>query len=169
MLKKLITSITNSNGLQKSIPTYQLSLLHSKTHRIVKQSTSQALKKYKLSYVDWALLGLLYEKEELRYGSLAEELGVEPSFISVLVEGLQKKNLIREKKHYSDKRVKQIHLTKKGRELIPEIEFFLKEQLDYLFTLLSPQDMHKYISCLAVFAESGKTPESHLAKQTKKA
>lgn len=157
MLKKLITSITNSNTPAKSIPTYQLSLLHSKTHRIVKQATSHALKRYKLSYVDWALLGLLYDKEELRYGSLAEELGVEPSFISVLIEGLQKKSLIREKKHHSDKRVKQIYLTKKGKDLIPEVETFLKVKLDYLFNSLHPQDMQKYLSCMATLAQNGKS------------
>ncbi len=159
MLKKLITSITNSNVPIKAIPTYQISLLHSKTHRIVKQATSHALKKYKLSYVDWALLGLLYEKEELRYGSLADELGVEPSFISVLIEGLQKKSLIREKKHHSDKRVKQIHLTKKGKDLIPEVESFLKDKLDYLFNSLQPNDLNKYLTYMAVLADNGKATE----------
>jgi DNA-binding MarR family transcriptional regulator len=155
MLKKFIDSLTNSNsnGHTKSVTTYQLSLLHSKTHRIIKQITSSALKRYKLSYVDWALLGLLYEKEELRYGSLAEELGVEPSFISVLIEGLQKKGYIREKKHHSDKRVKQIYLTKKGKELIPQVEMYLKEKLDFLFNTLAPQDMDKYVNYMATLAD----------------
>lgn len=153
MLKKFIDSLTNGGETAPSITTYQLSLLHSKTHRIIKQTTSAALKKYRLSYVDWALLGLLFEKEELRYGSLADELGVEPSFISVLIEGLKKKALIREKKHHSDKRVKQIYLTKKGKELVPVIEQYLKEKLDVLFSTLTPQDMSKYLTCMAILAD----------------
>lgn len=156
MLKKLITSITSNNGHSKSFTTYQLSLLHSKTHRIIKQATSNALKKYKLSYVDWALMGLLFEKEELRYGSLAEELGVEPSFISVLIEGLQKKGYIREKKHHSDKRVKQIYLTKKGKDLVPNVEDYLKEKLDGLFNTLPPNDMDRFLTYMAVLADKVK-------------
>lgn len=156
MLKKFISSFTNGNGQAKTITTYQLSLLHSKTHRILKQATSNALKQYKLSYVDWALLGLLFEKEELRYGSLAEELGVEPSFISVLIEGLQKKGYIREKKHQSDKRVKQIYLTKKGKDIVPQVETYLKEKLDFLFTTLPPNDMNKYLTCMAELADKVK-------------
>lgn len=156
MLKKFINSLTNGNGNSQSFTTYQLSLLHSKTHRIIKQATSNALKKYKLSYVDWALMGLLYEKNELRYGSLADELGVEPSFISVLIEGLQKKGYIREKKHHSDKRVKQIYLTKKGRDAVPQVEGYLKEKLEVLLTTLTPQDMNKYLTCMAILADKVK-------------
>lgn len=153
MLHKLIHSIKNAN---KQFTTYHLSLLQSKSHRILKQTTSAALKRYKLSFVDWALLGLLFEKTDLRYGSLADELGVEPSFISVLVEGLQKKGLIREKKHSIDKRVKQITLTKKGKDLIPEVETYLKDKLDPILGTLPDREMHRYLELMESFVTNVK-------------
>ncbi|MCX7996978.1 MAG: MarR family transcriptional regulator [Patescibacteria group bacterium] len=153
MLKKFIDSLAAG---KKQIPTYQLSLLQSKSNRIIKQITNVALKKYRLSYVDWAFLGILFEKNELRYGSIAEELGVEPSFVSVLVQGLQKKGYVREKINSVDRRVKQITLTKKGADLIPEIEDSMRNTFETILQEVTLADMQRYVAVLQSIARVNK-------------
>lgn len=155
MLKQLIYSLSAPSG-KKQTSTYHLILLQSKSNRIVKTLTSSALKKYKLSYVDWALLGLLFEGQELCYGSLAEELGVEPSFVSVLVEGLQKKGYIRQKKNASDKRVKFVALTKKGQSLIPNVEESLRKTLDSVFGSISASDLARFTHVMELISRLDK-------------
>ena len=154
MLKKLFGQITKDKRVS---PTYQIGLVHSKTYRIYKQITTTALKKYQLSFVDWLLLGLLYDAGEMRYGVLADTLGVEASFVSVLVDQLRSRGFIREKKSTTDKRVKQIILSKKGLTLIPDIEKFLKEKLASAIEGVPLSDMQKYMETIQLLEDTDET------------
>ena len=151
MLKKLFGQITRE---RKVSPTYQIGLVHSKTYRIYKQITTTALKKYNLSFVDWLLLGLLYDAGEMRYGVLAETLGVEASFVSVLVEQLRARGYIREKKSSTDKRVKQIILSKKGLYLIPDVEEHLKSKMSRATEGVPLSEMQKYMETIQLLEDS---------------
>jgi DNA-binding MarR family transcriptional regulator len=151
MLKKLFGQITKE---RKVSPTYQIGLVHSKTYRIYKQITTTALKKYNLSFVDWLLLGLLYDAGEMRYGVLAETLGVEASFVSVLVEQLRARGYIREKKSTSDKRVKQIILSKKGLSLIPDVEEHLKSKISRATEGVPLSEMQKYMETIQMLEDT---------------
>lgn len=154
MLKKLFGQITKGKTV---CPTYQIGLVHSKTYRIYKQITTTALKKYQLSFIDWLLLGLLYDAGEMRYGVLAETLGVEASFVSVLVDQLRGRGYIREKKSTTDKRVKQIILSKKGMSLIPDVEAFLKSKLAAALDGVPLSDMQKYMETIQLLEETNQT------------
>lgn len=154
MLKKLFGQITKE---RKASPTYQIGLVHSKTYRIYKQITTTALKKYNLSFVDWLLLGLLYDAGEMRYGVLADTLGVEASFVSVLVEQLRARGYIREKKNTSDKRVKQIILSKKGQSLIPDVEKHLKDKLSSALSDAPLIEMQKYMESIQALEDTKST------------
>lgn len=145
MLKQLLSQITND---KKKIPTYQIGLVHAKMYRSYKHVVSAALKKYHLSFVDWLLLGLLYDAEEMRYGLIADTLGVEASFVSVLVDQLMERGYIKEKKSTEDKRVKQIVLTKKGESLVPKVETFLKAKLLPIVAHVPIHDMEKYMEAM---------------------
>lgn len=120
MLQKLIGQAAVKAGLT----TYGIGLIQTKAYRILNQQTAQALKKHKITPVDWALLGLLYEsKTNLRMSELATKLGVEAPFITERGLILKKLGLINiASLPNQDKRVKYITLTKKAKDKVPDIE-----------------------------------------------
>ncbi|HLL60876.1 MAG TPA: MarR family transcriptional regulator [Candidatus Nitrosocosmicus sp.] len=126
------------------ITTFRLGLLQNKAFRNLKQWTSRMLAPYSLSSSDWAILGLLFEnKEGMRILELAKEMGVEPPFVTVLIDSLEVKKLVICELDKKDKRAKTARLTKKGFELVPEIEKILKK---------GSQDLLKGVSKLELLA-----------------
>jgi len=142
MLKKYLTKVlVESYGLT----TYSLGLLQAKAYRILKNHTTETLKVFNISTVEWALLGLLYEtKEGVGITILAELLGVEVPFVTTLIDSLEKKKLV--ERHFSkeDKRYKTVHLTVEGIGLLPNIEEVLKKKTKPLFAGLGIKDVFAY-------------------------
>ena len=115
----------------KSNKTYKAGLLQAKVYRVLKgYSQDKLMQGYGLSTVDWALLGLLHDSGEgMRPGVLAEELGVEPPFVTVIIAKLTKMELINMKMDKKDNRVKIFFLSLKGERMIPEIEMHLRKEM----------------------------------------
>jgi DNA-binding MarR family transcriptional regulator len=126
---------------------YKLSLLQAKSYRFFKTYITQILKKHKVSLLDFSLLGIIYDNHEVRLSELAFELGVEPPFITVLVEDLTKKNYITSVVDKEDKRVKKITLTKKGKTFLEKTESETKNDMKALLKGLSVE-MYIYIKVM---------------------
>jgi len=74
---------------RKGWMTYNLGLILAKSFRILNARTSSFLAPFELTAIEWALLGLLNDSPaSLPAKFLADELGVEPSFISELLKKL---------------------------------------------------------------------------------
>lgn len=158
MIKKLMLKlITNTD----SLTTYKTGLMQAKAYRSLKQVTSKALEPYKLSSLDWALLGLLFDSPEgFKLVEIAELLGVESPFVTVLIDGLEEKGLVTRTVKAEDKRAKIITLTDKSREMIPVIE---KDLLSYTKVLLkgaSVSEVIAYIKVLSKIVENSNHHES---------
>lgn len=126
---------------------YKLSLLQAKSYRFFKAYTTHILKKHKVSLLDFSLLGIIYDNHEVRLSDLAQELGVEPPFITVLVEELTKKNYTALVIDKDDKRVKKITLTKKGKTFLEHTENDIKNEMKPLLKGLSVE-MYIYIKVM---------------------
>jgi DNA-binding MarR family transcriptional regulator len=126
---------------------YKLSLLQAKSYRFFKSYTSQLLKKHKISLLDYSLLGIIYDNTEVKLSEIAQELGVEPPFVTVLVEELTKKNLITRVADKEDKRSKNVALTKKGKAFLETIEKELKGEMKPLLKGISVE-MYIYVKVL---------------------
>lgn len=151
ILKKI--QITASNRT-----TYKAGLLQAKAYRILKQRTADGLTKYGISTVEWALLGLLYEREQgMRSLELARQLGVEPPFITVLFKKLQGMNLVDSKNHATDSRVKIIGLTEKGRTFVAKTESALRAHMQPLLHDVSIKDLMSYLAVLQRIIENSES------------
>ncbi len=141
----------------KNRKTYRAGILQAKAYRIFKGYTQQKLNAYKLSTIDWALLGLLCDSEDgVRPSVLAEELGVEPPFVTVVVGKLTKMNLVSVKNLEGDNRVKIFFLTEKGKKMVNEIEIYLRNEMKVLIKAIPYEDLLSYMSVLEQVAENAK-------------
>ena len=117
-------------GSKKTIKTYDLLRLKAKSYRLLKNKVDDYLKAYKISAVDWMVLGLLHKSiEGLKFGEIATELGVEPPFVTELVNGLKKGKFIAVKESPLDKRSKIVKLTNKATKLLSEAEKNMQSKL----------------------------------------
>lgn len=143
------------NALQKLVggktdfETYTLLRMQAKTYRLVKNYVSPILAKHKLSTLDWSLLGLLKEYPEgCRFIQISQQMGVEPPFITELVSSIKKNKLIKTENDQKDKRAKILVLTKKGEELVEELEKKIQDRLVNLLNDVSSSDFTGYINIM---------------------
>jgi len=158
MIKNLMLKlITNT----ESLSTYKTGLIQAKAYRSLKQVTSKALEPYHLSSLDWALLGLLFDSREgFKLVEIAELLGVESPFVTVLIDGLEAKGLVKRTVKAEDKRAKMITLTEKSIEMIPGIEKDLLAQTKVLLKGVGLNEVVSYIKVLSKIVENSNTLEN---------
>ncbi len=149
--------LTNLIENRNNLTTYQVGLLQAKVYRILKQRTTLLLKPYTLSTVDWAYLGVLFDrKSPIRSSEMALELDVELPFITELSGKLEKKGLIVFQKDPSDGRIKHLILTKKGTELVPTIESILRKDSKEWLGDIGIRDILTYVTVLKKIAAKNK-------------
>ena len=148
LFKKIQTAVKNRT-------TYRTGLLQDKAYRILKSFTTEALTSYKISTVDWALLGLLYDRSEGEKPSvLASELGVEAPFVTVLVAGLVERGYLEVRKNTHDSRSKTIFLTKDGRLFVATVEKDLRTKIAPMIAGIPTSDLIAYLSVLEKIIEN---------------
>lgn len=142
MITKLLQSLSHAAG----VSTYQIGLLQSKAYRVLNQETAKVLEPYKISPIDWAILGLIYDNQKtgLRFSGLAKELGVEAPFITERSIVLQKLGLITQTTDEKDKRVKYLSLTSKGNDLVPTVDKLLIKAMRPLLDKTTIADLRGY-------------------------
>ncbi len=144
----------------KNRTTYRVGLLQAKAYRALKQSTSIALERFNISTVDWALLGMLYDhKIGKGQSEIADELGVERPFITILTKNLVKKGYVKIKESKEDSRVKFTQITSKGINFVEKIEKDLRSETRYILNGVSISDISTYIYVLEKIIEN--SLESH--------
>jgi len=152
MLKKLLSSITGSSD---KFTSYQISLLQSKANRILKQQTTIWLQPFKLSSLEWTILGLLHDSTTgMRLQEIAEVVGVEAPFVTVTVQDLAAKKLIKRSTNKDDKRAKIISLTSKASKLVPKIEANLMTSMNELLKGTTGPELQSYLKVLGTIVSN---------------
>ena len=83
-------------GASTEFDTYTLLRLQAKSYRLIKNAVSETLHQYKLSVLDWSLLGILFQKPEgSRFVEISTTMGVEPPFVTELITTLKKKGFVK--------------------------------------------------------------------------
>ena len=142
LLQKLAAAASNTT-------TYRVGLLQAKAYRSLKLQTTEALAHLDISTTDWAFLGLLFDhKDGMRAVDVADELGVEAPFVSVLLKKFEAKKLLSIETSPDDSRSKVVSLTKEGRAFVPHTEKQLRAHMRPLVSGASLKDILAYISVL---------------------
>ena len=147
---KLFNKILNYQKLSR---TYTLGLLQAKAYRVLKRKTGAFLEAYTLTTIEWALLGLVYEKKAGEAPTeLGAILGVKGPFVTRLIAALQKKKLVTIEKSPTDSRAKIVMLTAHGRTQVEHIESLLRIESKTWIKGVSTRDIISYISVLNAIA-----------------
>jgi len=136
--------------------TYGMGLLQAKAFRILKNRTTEILKPFGISTVDWAMLGLLSQKVEGGgVMQLARDLGVEAPFVTELVKNLEKKDLVRKYARESDKRNKAVVLTSAGKKFVENTEGLVRGEMRGLLHGSSISEILGYQKVLKTIIKNG--------------
>lgn len=141
--------------LRQGAKTYRAGLLQAKVYRILKDETAKILKPAKISTLEWALLGALSDyRQGLQLKVLADKLGVEPAFVTVMVQALKKRGLVTRISHEHDKRSKVASLTEAGVVFIQRTEKMLRGDIRPLFTGINARDLLAYLRVLSAIEKN---------------
>jgi len=155
MIKNDILNLLIKNNKLNS---YNVGLIQAKAYRALKHTTQEALKAYHISSLEWAALGLLFDETQgLRALDLAQTLGVEAPFISVMIKKLEDQKWLVTKSNPTDKRAKIIRLTAKGRKNLPVIEAELRDTTRHLLDGLNPLELMTYVKVLNTIVKNNKS------------
>ena len=105
-----------------------LSFYLGKAYQRVTQSAKQRLAPYGVTPVQYALLKVLWERDQQSGAELGERLSLDSATMTGLLDRLENAGLIERKAHATDRRVNSVALTARGRDLqVP-----LDRQMDQL-------------------------------------
>ncbi|MFD2122972.1 MarR family winged helix-turn-helix transcriptional regulator [Streptomyces cirratus] len=93
--------------------------------------------------------------------ALAEDLGVVPSRVVALIDGLEGKDLVERRRSAEDRRNHELHLTAEGRRTLGAVSRAAAAHEDALLAALDPEQRTHLLGLLErVAAEQELTPES---------
>lgn len=135
-----------------------MGLLQAKAYRVLKKQTADALAEYRVSTVEWALLGLLFQEDKgMRSSKLAKELGVEAPFITALFRKLEKRGFVDAISDENDSRARNIRLTDEGIDFVQSTEQKMKQRMRPLIEGISVNDLMSYVAVLEKILQNNHT------------
>ncbi len=141
ILKTITSALAHST-------TYGVGRRQAKAYVILMRETTEALKEFGIIPKEWALLGLLSEKGRMRPTDIADELGVEPAYVTALVSNLKKLKLAEEATHAVDTRAKVVHLTPKGESFVKKTEPMVRSRMRPFIEGVEMRDLLGYITVI---------------------
>src|SRR6478609_5049977 len=118
-------SLKTDDALSKELSTH-LWLVLFKAHQAIRTLDEQSIATSGLCFSDFAVLEVLLHKGALPVNTIGEKILLTSGSITTAIDRLEKKKLVERQASSSDKRVRLVHLTQSGRELIES--FFEKHQ-----------------------------------------
>ncbi len=130
-----------------------LSFYLSKAYQKVTQTVKQRLAPYSVTPVQYALLKVLWEKDNQSGAELGERLLLDSATITGILDRLEHAGLIERQSHVSDRRINRIVLTAHGRELQEPLDHEL-DQINYDFlSKFPPEDASRLRELLRAMAK----------------
>ena len=123
----------------RDFPFYYMHAIITKNNRNI----GEALKPLRLTPAIWRILALLQEKDGLTIGELSDELLIERTLLSRVLQGLDRRGLIRRRLDATDKRRTTVYLERKGLELFEQILPIGRQQIERAIKGLSPADLKR--------------------------
>lgn len=138
-----------------SVPTYQSNLYQVKAARITRDKITPVLSRFQLSTTEWMIIGQIFEhKDGIRLSELAGMLGVEAPLVTNVVDQLVGKTLVEKHPHPRDKRARLLFLSKKGQDLLPEVEGEMQKELQKIIKGVSSEEWESYLKVLQQIVEN---------------
>ena len=126
----------------------KLFVVLSRTLESVQKEVSKDIRRYELNPTEFAVLELLYHKNEQPIQKIGEKVLLASSSITYVIDKLEKKDYIYRRSCDQDRRVIYAVLTDKGKELMDEIFPQHKQSMRKIFAGLNIEEKEQIISLL---------------------
>lgn len=127
---------------------YQCGILQAKAYRLLRSSFAVALEPYEITVAEWSLLVLLQKENGMRHSQIATILQVEAPLVTALVKQLERKRYIRRAEDPHDSRAKRLYLTKRGTDILPQLEVAACANMQSILGNISDDDLRGYFVVL---------------------
>lgn len=107
-----------------------------------------------LSYAEFSLLLVLFDREGCSQDDMTTFLNVDKAAITRVIKKLEEKEYIFRKQDEADRRLKRIYLTDKGRQQEVIIKNIVRKIMDYLAKDFTLQERDTMIKCLNTMAQN---------------
>ena len=114
---------------------------------LVSSTFAERLAKRGISVAQWVVLRTLYEKREITLNEAAEEVGVDKSSLSRMVERLVRKGLLI-RGEGSDRRSVGLALTPAAMRLVPQLARLADENDEQFFRTLSARQREEFLKTI---------------------
>ena len=119
----------------------------------VNRTVSKKLAQWNLSVPKYGIILQLYENESLPLSELSKLVFCGNSNLTALVDRMERDDLVKRVNHDSDRRIKEIRLTEKGRELAPKVIAEYRPFLHQMMRCFSPDEQQVLIKLLTRLKE----------------
>ena len=107
----------------------------------------KVLDPYKLTYSQWIILQTLMTiGASMSLSELNKYLTIEGTSISILIDVIEKRGLIRRRRSRMDRRMVKVSLTEQGQELLAEIDPQITRLIEKIYGLLSVAERKQLIT-----------------------
>ncbi len=115
-------------------------LVIQRAYNVVNRTVSKKLAHWKLSVPKYGVILQLYDHETLPLSELSKLIFCGNSNLTALVDRMERDGLVQRINNENDRRVKEIRLTEKGRELAPKVIAQYRPFLQQMMNGLSPEE-----------------------------
>lgn len=136
----VVRSITNAvvrpDFLLHNSYTYWISRLAN----LMQEQFNQRLKKEDVTWPQWMVLNVLEQGLAKTPAAIAENIGIDRSAVTRLLDRLEKKDLVIREHDRLDRRSVNVYITDKGKQLMQSLNRVAKEHQDHFLSSLHPTE-----------------------------
>jgi DNA-binding MarR family transcriptional regulator len=124
-------------------------LTFQRTYNIVNRTVSKRLARWGLSVPKYGVIIQLYDHESLPLTEISKLIFCGNSNLTALIDRMERDGLVQRVNHGTDRRIKEIRLTEKGRELAPKVIGEYRPFLHQMMSCFSPDEQKTLSDLLA--------------------
>ena len=115
---------------------------------------AKGIESYGIAPEQFAAMKMISEDGEMTQSKIAVMLAKAKPTVSRTLDALEKKGFISRDEADADRRIKQIHLTKEGREVLNAVIPMAKSFNDTLYEQLTPQEIETFFRVLDTISDT---------------
>jgi len=123
----------------------EMSFILPRVHKEFLRSQSHAIAAAEVSFAQMTILHFLMENRSCKMSELAKVFSVSTSAITGIVDRMAKSGLIRRVRSTADRRVVNIRLTGKGKNLIRHLSVQRRKMIIAIFRHFTPKERELYL------------------------
>lgn len=124
-------------------------LLQGRLSRFIRNKANDTLEKFDLKTADWIVLGYIEHKEDPQIPTnIAHDMGIPTSYSTMIISKLEKAGYLTVKGDTQDERRKIVSITKKGCNLLDQINTEVHEQFLPYFKGISDTELNAYLEVI---------------------